>query len=403
MEGTLKLWPLAIVVAASTPAAAQDIRLTPLIDARVRAEHVDQAGLPDTADAVTARVRTGIAATHGKWQALAEAEATLSVVERYNSGTNDRLDHPLIVDPQNIELNRAQLRYDGAALAATAGRQRIELADQRFVGSASFRQNEQTFDALRMQWHRRSWSIDVSYARSDRTVNGIDGRGARQQAVRGDNIFALAGVQTPLGTLTGFGYLVDQDEAAVQGFRLSSQTYGVRMVGKVPITPAIGLSYTGSWARQRDWHRNPNDYVADYWLVEATAAIGPVAFTAAQEVLGADDGRALTSVQTPLASLFKFQGWADKFTTTPPNGMRDLFGVAAINWKKLGPLDLAGLSATYHRFRSDRLGQHYGEELDLLAGVKRGKISVSARLAHYVANSFAADTDKIWLEANWTL
>ena len=41
------------------------------------------------------------------------------------------------------------------------------------------------------------------------------------------------------------------------------------------------------------------------------------------EVLGADDGAALTSFQTPLATLHKFQGWADKFLTTPPNGIRE--------------------------------------------------------------------------------
>ena len=34
--------------------------------------------------------------------------------------------------------------------------------------------------------------------------------------------------------------------------------------------------------------------------------------------MGASDGMALTSFQTPLATGFKFQGWADKFLATPP-------------------------------------------------------------------------------------
>ena len=34
-------------------------------------------------------------------------------------------------------------------------------------------------------------------------------------------------------------------------------------------------------------------------------------------MLGADDGRALTSFQTPLATLHKFQGWTDKFIFPP--------------------------------------------------------------------------------------
>ena len=41
-----------------------------------------------------------------------------------------------------------------------------------------------------------------------------------------DNVFVNASAKTPVGTLTGFAYLVDLDEAAVQSFRLSSQTIG---------------------------------------------------------------------------------------------------------------------------------------------------------------------------------
>lgn len=401
----MKTWPLAaMALVASSAAVAQNIRLSPLADARLRWEDVDQADIPRNADAVTARVRAGLTADAGPVQALVETEATLAIVARYNNGTNGLTRYPLIADPQNIELNRIQLRYRAQGLTATAGRQLVELADQRFVGSSNFRQNQQTFDAARIQWgDPKRLFADVTYAWSDRTVNGIDGRGARPQAISGDNIFALAGVRTPAGTLTGFAYLVDQDEFGVQGFRLSSQTYGLRLTGSVPLGPRAGLAYVASWARQSDWHRNPNDYAAGYWLAEATATAGPLSVTAGQEVLGADDGRALTSVQTPLASLFKFQGWANKFTTTPANGVRDLYGTVGLAWKKPGPLDAAGLSATYHRFRSDRLDQHYGSEWDLLASVKRGHTSLSARYARYRAAAFATDTDKFWLEADWAL
>ena len=400
----MKIWPLAGVVLFASTASAQDLRVSPIVDARLRWEHVEQEGLPDDADAVTVRLRTGVVATHGGWKALVESEATLAAVQRYNSGTNDRVRYPTVIDPQNIELNRAQIGYARDALAVTAGRQRIELGDQRFVGSAPFRQNEQTFDAARLQLGKPGAAfLDVTYAWSARTVNGVDGRDARQQAVSGDNVFALAGVKTPLGQLTGFGYLVDQNEAAVQGFRLSSQTYGVRFAGSRPVTRTVTIGYIGSWARQSDWHRNPNRYAADYWLAEATATIGHLTLTGGQEVLGADDGRALTSVQTPLASLFKFQGWTDKFTTTPADGLRDLYGTVGTSWKAVAGLDAIGLTGTYHRFRSDRLDRAYGSELDLLASVKRRATTVSARFAHYTARGFATDTDKLWIQADWSL
>lgn len=399
----MKSWPLAAAVALGSAASAQDIRVSPLIDARLRWEQVDQADMPRDAEAVTARIRSGLKVDDGAFQALIETEATLAIVEHYNSGTNGLTRYPLVIDPQNIELNRAQLRYAAHDGAATAGRQLIELADQRFVGSANWRQNQQTYDAARVQWGSpKRLFADVTYAWSVRTVNGIDGAGARPQSIGGDNVFALVGAATPLGTVTAFAYLIDQDAAALQGFRLENQTYGLRLAGARRLG-AVGLTYAASWARQSGWHRNPNPYAASYWLAEATAKTGVLSLSAGQEVLGADDGRPLTSVQTPLASVFKFQGWAGKFTTTPANGVRDLYGGAALAWKQAGPFSGAGVSATYHRFRSDRLDQHYGAEWDLLASIKRYRTTLSARYARYRAAAFATDTDKAWLEIDWTL
>ena len=390
------------------PAQAQEVDLKPVADMRLRYENVDQDGVSDRADAATLRIRAGVQATRDGWSALVESEATLVPLYDYNDGTNGKTGHPLVVDPPNLELNRAQLRYAAAGIAATVGRQRIELADQRFVGSAGFRQNEQTLDAVRIQWGTpQGLSADITYAWSDRTVNGRNGTGARPQAVSGDNLFALLSYGTRFGTLTGFAYLVDQDEAAVQGFRLSSQTWGVRFAGSVPVGNDVKIGYAGSWARQSDWHRNPNDYSADYWLGEASLTAGGFTATGGHEVLGAgagpNGGVALTSVQTPLASYFKWNGWAGKFGTTPPNGLRDLYGTAAYGLRKIAGLDAISLSATYHRFDSDRLGQRYGDELDLLLSGKRGRATVSARYAHYRADSFATDTDKFWLTLEWSL
>ena len=120
-------------------------------------------------------------------------------------------------------------------------------------------------------------------------------------------------------------------------------------------------------------------------------------------MLGADKGVALTSFQTPLATLFKFQGWADKFLTTPPNGVRDLYGSVGYGVKKIGPAQGVTLQAIYHRFDSDWLSQHEGNELDLLASAKFGKTLLSVRYADYKAKTFATDTRKVWLQLDWIL
>ena len=115
----------------------------------------------------------------------------------------------------------------------------------------------------------------------------------------------------------------------------------------------------------------------------------------------ADEGAPLTSFQTPLATLHKFQGWADKFLTTPPNGIRDWYGSAGYGWKK--PLGLDGINATlvYHRFGSDRIAIHYGNEWDAMITARKGRWTATAKLAAYDADLFATDTRKFWLQLEW--
>lgn len=395
----------AAIGAAATPAFAQDILLKPIAEARLRYEHADQAGLPiETSDAITARVRAGATASSGAVSATIVEQGTLAILDRRYDGLNGVANRPLIADPENVALYIAQLQYRTKALTLTGGRQKIALDDERFVGNVAFRDNAQTYDAVRLEAVPvKGLKLDVAYAWSARTIWGFQGHGVRQQAISGDNVFANLSYATPVGTLTGFAYLIDQDEAAVQGYRLSSQTYGARLAGGVPLSKVVKLSYQLSHARQSAYHRNPNDYRADYWLADATLDVWGWKLNGGYDVLGADRGMALTSFQTPLGTNFKFQGWADKFLTTPPNGVRDLYAGGGYGWKRLGPLSGLSLAATWHRFRSDRLDQNYGDEWDLLASAKLAKTMLSVRYARYDAKSFATDTEKLWLQADWTL
>ena len=391
------------LAAGAVPAAAQTITLKPLIDARLRYEHVDQDPLARQADAMTMRVRAGIEARSGHWAALVEGQGTLGIDNDYFDGLHPPALRPLVADPQNIALYRAQLQYRSKPLTMTAGRQRISLDDERFVGAVGFRQNGQTFDAVRAEVTAiPKFKLDATYAWSQRTIWGIDGTGARQQAVSGDFVFANAGYASPVGTLSAFAYLIDEDEAAVFGFRLSSQTYGARLAGNRPVGKAK-LAYQLSYARQSDYHRNPNNYRAEYYLAYASIEAKGFKLGGGYEVLGADKGAALTSFQTPLATGFKFQGWADKFLTTPPDGVRDLYGSAGYGLKKLGKLSAFTLQAAYHRFESDRVVRHYGNEIDLLASAKLKRTTFSLRYADYNADKFATDTRKFWVQLDWTI
>jgi hypothetical protein len=384
-------------------AQAEGIVLKPIGEARLRYEQVDQDGLPADAEALTLRVRAGVEAKAGNWSALVEGQGNLAIVDDYFDGLHGAATRPLVGDPDNIALTRAQIRYASPVVALTAGRQRLGFDDERFVGSVGFRQNGQSFDAVRAEITPiKGVKADLAYAWSVRTIWGIDGAGPRQQAVSGDNFFGNLSAQTPIGKLSTFAYLVDQDEAAMQGYRLSSQSYGARLDGTQTLGKAK-IAYQLSYARQSDWHRNPNNYAADYYLADVVIDFGGPRVGVGYEILGADNGAALTSFQTPLATGFKFQGWADKYLTTPPDGVRDLYASAGWGWKAVGPLKALTLQAVYHDYRSDRASRSYGDEINLLASAKLGKVTAAARYAHYSADTFATDTNKFWLQLDWTI
>jgi hypothetical protein len=177
----------------------------------------------------------------------------------------------------------------------------------------------------------------------------------------------------------------------------------VRLAGKRALGGGYSVDYVASYARQSDYAHNPNDYAADYWLGEAKLSRRAVSATIGYEVLGADDGRALTSVQTPYGAVFGFQGWADKFTTTPADGVHDVYAGVGARWPVLGRARGVELSAFVHHYDSDRRVRSYGDELNLLASATLGGVTWSTRYADYMADRFGADTRKVWLTAEWAL
>src|SRR5690606_16290967 len=153
----------AAVALAATAAQAQDfgapvaigegVTLDPIFAARVRYETVDQGTIAENADAVTARVRAGLELKASGFAVLGEVESTLAIVGDYNDTIpgNGIEPFPTVADPENIELNRLQVSYMRNGTGATIGRQRIVLDNARFVGNVGWRQNEQTYDAVRGQ------------------------------------------------------------------------------------------------------------------------------------------------------------------------------------------------------------------------------------------------------------
>lgn len=379
----------------------EPFRVKPLLDARLRYEHVEQSELD--AEALTLRLRAGVEVKLGLFSLLAEAEGTAALGNDYNAfpfpvprESQWRPDYSVIADPMGAELNRLQIQYQDNDSTVTVGRQRINLDDQRWVGSVGWRQNEQTFDAIRGETKFGPVAADVTYAISQRTIFGSDA-GPRTSL---DGQFLFAGLSSKLGPVEGklFAYLLDYDE----GFFLanSSQTYGLTLKTAVPVGEKLKVVLRASYARQSDYAKNPLWYTADYWSLDGATTLAGFTIAGGWEKLGSDKGRGL---QTPMATLHKFNGWADMFLTTPPNGLRD--GYASVSRKFEKVQALPGLNATiaYHRFGSDVGDIAYGSEWDASLGFRLGRVAVLAKIADYDARDFGVDTRKFWVQAEWAL
>ncbi len=381
------------------PAAAHadEITVKPLLDLRVRYENVDQPTMD--AEAVTVRMRTGIELSHQSgFSALAEGEATLGIVNDYNSTVNGNVTRSVIADPQNVELNRLQLQYAAKGKGKIiVGRQRINIDDQRFVGSVGFRQNEQTFDAVSVSVDAlKPVTLEGVYAISQRTIFGADA-GPREH-YDGDFIFLGAGVKAGPINLKAFSYLIDYDAAQTVS-PTSTQTYGARATAKLPLAKGLDVNLAASYAQQSDYKANPGNYSVDYIAAEATANYMGFGLTAGYENLGADGAGA--RFQTPFATMHKFNGFADLFLSTPANGLQDYYVTLAKKFPSVKSLPGLNASVSYHKFDSDKLNLKYGDEVDATLGFKISKFSIAAKYANYNSKGFSVDTEKFWFDLGY--
>lgn len=383
------------------------VTIDPIVDARLRYEGIDQPTVD--ADALTLRVRSGAELRHAPSNLafLVEAEGTLGLVADYNAfpfaivDAQRRPQFATVPDAADINLNRVQVQYRTKNAALTVGRQRINIDDQRWVGSVAWRQNEQTFDAVRAEATLGPVALDAVYANSQHTIFG-EVAGPRA-AYDGDFVFLNGVVKAGPVSLRGFTYLLDYDPA----FALanSSQTYGAKATASIPLGKSVKFNLMGSYARQSDYGANPVDYAADYVAGEAGIGVAGFTLTGGYELLGSDATATggPKALQTPLATLHKFNGFADLFLTTPAAGLEDKYVTLAKTFPKVKALPGLAASVTWHRFASDIGNQRYGEEWDATLGFRQGRVGLLAKFADYNAQGFGVDRRIFWLQAEYSL
>lgn len=361
------------------------------VNFRLRSEQVDDDLFARSAHAGTLRSRlTYASAAWQGWDLNLELDHVAHVSDdKFNSTRNSKPFLPQIPDPDGADLNQANLRYRQGAATFTVGRQRLLRDNQRFVGGVGWRQNEQTYDAVSVGYKvSDAIQIDYAWVNSTRRIFGPDA-GNPPPALDSNHHLLNAAWQVNSGLRAGaYLYALEFHDSAL----LSSNTAGVFVQGTSAVD-GFALDYRLEVARQQDNKNNPRDYSTDYYLGSVGATFGVTKIAAAYEVLGAD-ASANVAMQTPLATLHAFQGWTDKFLTTPANGMRDTYISAQ---HKIGKVDLM---AVWHDYKADRSSVRYGSEWNLQASTSiNANLSLMLKYADYQADKFGTDAQKLWLMA----
>lgn len=360
---------------------------------RYRYEHVDQDGFAENANASTLRLRLNYQTGKWKnWSGFAEFDYVGEVlVNDFNSlsgSSPDRDQYPVVADGKGTDLNQLYLDYDWSDVSKLRfGRQRILLDNQRFVGGVGWRQNEQTYDGLSFNY--KGWSNTDFFYSYIATVRRIFGN--EVPAGRHDTDTHLLNAKVQLSdNWSVTPYLYDIDDKDVAAF--STTTLGARLAGGVAVGDGK-LNFIAELATQSDTANNPVSYDAQYINLSAMWALkSGWTFGLGWESLGGDQNTAGSSFRTPLATLHLFQGWADKFLSTPDEGINDL--ILTVKYKS-GKWNFTGV---YHDLSAEAGSQDWGTEIDLSAGRSLGdRYGLLLKAALYDADQHATDTNKFWI------
>lgn len=364
------------------------------LDVRTRYQNTTQSERPD-GEALTSRFQlAGEIDLTQDTIFLAEVEGNIALVDNFNDGTRNGTGLPFIPDPDGFEMNRLAIVSEAIdGVRVTAGRQRIALDDWRFIGAFPFRQNDQTFDAIRFETSSLGpGTLDVGYIGRVLRPLGDDNPGGR---FTGDSIFANYNLATPLGRLTAYHYRLDI-ETGPQGPNrhiFSNRVTGGRLFGRRHWQD-FGLVWDFAYARQVDHEDNPNDFETDYWLAELTLEPGSSGVTLRAETLGSGDNQGF---QTPLGSLHRFQGLSDQFLRTPDTGVRDVSLLARHDFSRVGIFDSVRVFARHHWFRADANTAKFGTEWNTSISGQYKDVVLSLEYADYAADTFSVDTRSVFL------
>lgn len=304
---------------------------------------------------------------------------------------------PLVPDAPGWDLNQAFFRFTTGSTELTLGRQRINWDNQRFIGSVSFWQNEQTFDALRFSTSLFSQSkVEYIYLGQ---ANRIFGRNAKQSLRNSDLNFEANDGLRPAARLgqhqhTSHFARFNFEEWDYLRWSIYAHDINNRDAENTSNTTVGGMyafryrpheityNFELEYAAQRK--KSPKEApITGYFRSQGSIQYQSITASLRYEHIDSKEGITLT---TPLASLHEFHGWADKFGTLPSEGIRDFS--TQLFWRR-SPIKI---DLRYHLFKSAESLVTYGHEWDFDFIYKPQKNSqFFVRFAHFIGASDAPE------------
>jgi hypothetical protein len=355
------------------------------VDVRLRSERVSDDTPTVKNDAHAETIRTVLSYKTADYQGftgfLQFEDVTNFGEERYNNNTGTgKTAYAVIADPALTQVNQAFIEAYGVKV----GRQKIVYDNARFIGDVGWRQNDQTFDGVSYSNKVLVPSMVFSLAYINK-INNIAGKILPVSAplinVRYSKVAGDFGINA-----SAFYYGIEYDTAPTTSF----DDVGVKVDGSVK-----DFLYEVSFAQQSAYADGTAAAVPDanYHDIQLGYMIGPVTVKVQQEVLEA-------GFKTPLATLHAFNGWADRFLTTPvKEGLEDT------NLKVLAKYWGMNFVLAAHEFKAETGGAKFGKEIDVSVAKNINKnLSFMVKAAQYTGDSSAptlalkSDLTKTWLQ-----
>ena len=408
---------LAATVATTGASASmlENIISNPQLDIELRPRYeyadVDNNG-KDSAKALTVRTAIGVKANLLGVDGL-NAQLQGMSVDNFgwvNDYAPENSKYDVIADPAQARITQANISYTYNGVTGIFGRKMVVLDNARFIGNVGWRQMPQTYDLAALAYNWQGLGLLAAYVSK---VNKV----VDATLDTGSVILHATYTFMPELTVTAYDYMIEN----------FADQPGIRATGTFDLD-AFKIKYQAEYAAQLDPSMtdddNPNvaaalganvndpdniDQDANYYHIAADVLWNGFTIGASYEMLESADNAKGNAFNTPLATLHKFNGWADKFLATPAVGLQDISVKLAYNAGEYGKL-----IGVYHDFQSDDSlngNDDLGSEFDAAYKYKINKnlgfllkgawYSAADDVFNQTYNNKYTDTTKYWVQLDY--